>query len=370
MHRGVHDFIAWVNGHPGFPGLALAPPAGAIELARMEDEIASPLPADLRLLLTHHDGGTLPSGRLLSARDGDGSMRAGLARLAAQMGVPRDDPEVPLPFFEGSDGAVLAFDRSAGPVADTWTISDYGEDGSEPRLVHRTLDGWCRACVAEWSADDLDAPFSLDKYLRAGERHVQIEPDVSVAHATAAHAYRRAGRPEDALASYLRAARCVPSQPWCDWEALKVAAILGDVKAALEAASRLSSRAPDEQWMRRETTPGQVADVLGQLAPLVKHREPLLRVFDQLSEQAGGAERQHIADIRSAVLQGDALPETQRLHDTAVPEMDDPDARWQALRTAYSAGSVREDDLLLDPSYAALGRERGFADLLRIRRDF
>ena len=117
------------------------------------------------------------------------------------------DPELLLPFHRTEAGSYLAFDRSAAPVSDTWPIVDYDLETGERRLIHRTFDGWCRLCVAEWTAPDYTEEFTVEKYLLQGERHASIEPDVSIAHVTVAHANRRAGEPEKALESYLKACR-------------------------------------------------------------------------------------------------------------------------------------------------------------------
>jgi hypothetical protein len=55
---------------------------------------------------------------------------------------------------------------------------------------------------------------------------------------------------------------------------------------------------------------------------------------------------------------------------TAVPEQDDADAFWAELERAFTAGKVRDEDLLLDPVYRKLARKRLLSDLLRIRREF
>ena len=307
MHRGVHDFIAWVEQHPGFPGLSLHSPSADADLSAVEERIASPLPADLRLMLQRYNGGAFPSGQLLqTGASGPDSMLVALDELAQRLKKSVRDPELLFPFFRSDDGGILAFDRSAGPVSDTWPILDYYADSGEQRLVHRTFDGFCRLRVAEWTSPDFGGEFTLDSYLHSGERHVAIEPDVSIAHATVAHALRRAGKPELALASYLRGARCVPAQPWCDWEALKISVILGDTRSALEAATRVSSRAPKSRWDQRETTPIMVADVLAVIAPRLRaRREALLRIYDQLTEQvADETDKQHVAAIRRAVFAG------------------------------------------------------------------
>src|SRR5688500_19565487 len=87
---------------------------------------------------------------------------------------------------------------------------------------------------------------------------------------------------EKALEAYLRGARCIPALPWCDWEALKLAAILGRPVEALEAASRLSARAPEKRWVERSTQPVRVADVVARVAVLDADKVPWVRLFDLL----------------------------------------------------------------------------------------
>lgn len=373
MHRGVHEFIAWIEQHPDIAGVTRTPPAAPTDIGMIEERIASPLPADLRLMLSRHNGGPLPNGQLLHAGgDGPDSMLTVLDSLAVRLDKPVRDPELLFPFYRSDDGGILAFDRSGGPVSDTWPIIDYYLESGEQRLVHRTFDGFCRLRVAEWTSTDFGAEFTLDGYLRSGERHVAIEPDVSIAHATVAHALRRAGRPEDALRAYLQAARCVPAQAWCDWEALKIAALLGDVKASLEAATRVSARAPRPRWGQRETTPVMVADVLAVIAPtLGPRREQLLRIYDQLTEQAESErDKQHIGAVRKALFADESVPEPAALRTSSIPPSDDREAFMAALREAYRQGGVRDEDLLLDPAYARLRRKFALADVLRVRRGF
>jgi hypothetical protein len=344
-----------------------------MDLALVEERIASPLPADLRLVLSRHNGGALPSGQLLRAGDsGPESMLAVADELAERLEKPVRDPELLFPFYRSDDGGILAFDRSAGPVSDTWPIIDYYLESGEQRLVHRTFDGFCRLRVAEWTSPDFGAEFTLPSYLRSGERHVAIEPDVSIAHATVAHALRRAGKPEEALEAYLRAARCVPAQPWCDWEALKLAALIGDGRAAWESAVRISSRAPKPRWRQRETSPVMVADVLSVAAScLASRREQLLRICDQLAAQADSdRERQHIAAVRHALHTGIAAPTPLLARISAVPVATDLAAWVLAVKEAYRKGKVRDEDLLLDPSYAPLRAQFALTDVLRTPRAF
>ncbi|HKU39702.1 MAG TPA: SMI1/KNR4 family protein [Polyangiales bacterium] len=373
MHRGVHEFIVWIEQHPEIAGVTKNPPAQAVEIGLVEERIASPLPADLRLMLARHNGGPLPSGQLLHVGgDGPDSMLTVLEILARRLEKPVRDPELLFPFYRTDDGGILAFDRSAGPVSDTWPIIDYYMESGEQRLVHRTFDGFCRLRVAEWTSADFGAEFTLDSYLRSGERHVAIEPDVSIAHATVAHALRRAGRPEDALQSYLRAARCVPAQPWCDWEALKMAALLGDARAGLEAGGRVSARAPRARWEQRETTPAQVADVLAVLAPrLDPRREQLLRIYDQLAEQVDeDSDRQHIVAVRKALFAEEEPPTPANPRTSSIPPSGDR-AQWMnALKEAYRQGAVRDEDLLLDPAFAKHRAKFALGEVLRVRRGF
>jgi hypothetical protein len=372
MHRGVQAVIAWIVEHPGTRGMALNPPATPQQLTVVEDTVRSPLPSELVVLLSRWNGGELPSGTLLAAGEPrPNSILGALRELAERSGCSPEDIELPLPYFRTKDGPLLAFDRSAGPVADTWPIVDYPPEGGEERLVHRTFDGWCRLCLSEWNAPDFAQPFSLDRYLRGGQRHVEVEPDVAAAHATVAHAERRSGRPERALASYLRAGACVPPLPWCDFEALKLAVLLGDVDGALAASRRLSARAPAAGWAARATTPARVADLLSALSARAPSPEPLLRRLDQLAAQApDDAQAKGIAAVRRALFAGKAPPPPPPARATKVAPRDDHEAWWSDLQAAVRNGSVRDDDLLFDPSYAPLRAHHDFADLLRIRREF
>jgi len=372
VHRGVQALVGWIDSHNGKAGVTLRAPAAALDIAALEDTLLSPLPSDLRLLLGRHDGGRLPNGVLLSAASSTGadSILQTRIELAAHLGKRADDLELPLPFFRSDEGAVMVFDRGAGPVPDTWPIADHHLETRETRIVHRTLDGFCLLCVAEWNDSDFNAPFSLDKYLKAGLRHAKMEPDVSAAHATAAHALRRAGRPKDSLASYLRAARCLPALAYADWEALKLAVLLGDVTAALEAGSRVSSRAPRARWRSRETRPLQVAQALSWLADEREHRELLMRLLDQLAAQADPAEVPAIQAVRRAMFTESPMPQTRATRATAVPAEPNAKQRWAALETAYREGRVRDEDQLLDPAYGGREADPPLHQLLTIRREF
>ena len=370
MHRGVREFIEWVASHGDHPELTLNPPATVSEIAALEQMLGGPLPADLRLVLTRFNGGQLPVGQMLPAGLEPGTIGATVREYAESVEVDFLDPELLLPFHRTLEGSLLAFDRSAGPVSDSWPIVDYFEDTGEHRLVYRTFDGWCRHCVSEWTSDDFGEDFSLDTYLRAGQRHAAVESDVATPHATVAHAFKRAGRPEEAVQAYLRAARCVPPLHWCDWEALKVAAILADADSGFEAMSRLASRAPATRWMQRETTPGRVAEVGAKLAARARDVTPWLRLLEQLEETAE-EETPVIAAIRHALTDGKPVPPVRPLRETTrVAPREDVDEWLAAVEAAYLEGTVRDDDLLLDPDLIRLGRVRDLAQVLRLRREF
>ncbi len=372
MHRGVQALVRWLSTHQDFPGVTLQRPATTAELNALEQQLGVPLPADLRLVLSRFNGGTLPNGTMLSAGIGPGTIEEAVRAFAESVEADFLDPELLLPFFRTNEGSLLCFDRSAAPISDTWPIVDHFEDTGDTRLVFRTFDGWCRTCVGSFDAPDFLDEFSLDKYLAQGRRHVEIEPDVATAHATVAHALKRAGLPEDALRSYLAAARCVPPLPWCDWEALKLAALLEREPEAIEAASRLCSPAPTSRWADRETTPASVADVIGQCAIRAEDRSPWVRFLDQLVDVAWeDDEKLHVHEVRKAVVSGEALPETRAPRDEpVVPAQDELEAWWQMAREAYIAGMLRDDDMLLDPTLKPLRQQRDFTELLRIRRDF
>ena len=113
MHRGVQALLSWIVENPDFPGLRLAGPAGPLELPEVEDRVLSPLPTDLRMLLSQHNGGALPTGTLLRAGGGGADSILGeLERLAQLFGRTSDDPELPLPYFRSHERALLAFDRA------------------------------------------------------------------------------------------------------------------------------------------------------------------------------------------------------------------------------------------------------------------
>jgi hypothetical protein len=369
VHRGVREFVQWLEQNRDEPDVKLSPSASAHDLSSLEQQLGVPLPTDLRLVLTRFNGGVLPSGTLLPGGVGPGTIEGEVRKFAEAQGADFLDPELPLPFCRTAEGSLLCFDRSAGPVSDTWPIVDYNDETADTHLVHRTFDGWCSACVAEWSSPDFREEFNLDKYLRMGARHVAVEPDVASAHATVAHAFKRAGSPELALDGYLQAARCVPSLPWCDWEALKLACLMDRQEEALEAASRLCGPAPQERWDQRETTPGSVSDLVARMAVQAEDDTPWVQLLDRLLEQTEGDERAHVEEVRRCVVVGEPLPAVRQPR-TSIPGASDLGQWWQAMEQAYRAGHVREDDLLFDPSLEGLSNHKPLAELLRIRRDF
>ncbi|NOY91171.1 MAG: SMI1/KNR4 family protein [Deltaproteobacteria bacterium] len=371
MHRGVRRFIHWLETHRDAEGVALERPARSEEVAQLEHQIGMPIPADLRLALSHFNGGSTPAGTLLPAGSGPGTIEAVLRELAGREDADFLDPELLLPFHRTLEGSLLAFDRSAGPVSDTWPIVDYDEESGEQRLVHRTFDGFCEKCVADWTAPDFELEFTLDSYLLQGQRHAEVEPDVASAHATVAHALRRSGRPEDAMESYLRAAACVPPLSWCAWEALKIAALLLRREEGFEAASRLASRAPQAAWARRETTPLRVAELVVMLAAGDPEPAPYVHLLDLLLEAAWGDQVAAVGALRATLKQGDPLPAPRPPESPSGLEPgSDPAASWALAEAAYHAGSLRDEHLLFEPQLAALGAIHPLGDLLRIRRDF
>ena len=372
MHRGVREFIQWIEKNRDRSDIKLNPPATAAELSALEQQLGGPLPADLRFVLGRFNGGDLPTGSLLPGGIEPGTIGAAVRKYAEAVGADFLDPELLLPFFRTAEDSLLCFDRSAGPVSDTWPIVDYDSESGEERLVYRTFDGFCRNCVADWTAPDFHAEFTLDTYLNKGRRHAAIEHDVASAHATVAHASKRAGLADEALESYLKAARCVPPLPWCDWEALKIAVLIGSNEAAFEAASRLCSRAPAARWQARETTPGRVAEVIGAAAARADDTTRWVRLLDQLAAQTDDASERAVVDaVRAAAKAGAPMPDPRPVRSGSVVAAE-PDAEtfWQAARKAYLEGRLRDEDLLFDPAMLRLAEVKPIGDLLRIRRDF
>lgn len=376
MHRGVRELVRWLEDHKADPGVALQPPARMGDVQALEHDLGSPLPADLRLVLGRFNGAVLPGGAiLLTAAPGPGStIEAVLKELAAKRAVSFLDPDLLLPFGKTEHGSILAFDRSAAPVADTWPVVDFDLETGETNITHRTFDGWCRLSVGEWSADDRESPFSLDKYLRSGGRHAEIEPDISIAHVTVGHALRRAGEPDRALASYVKGGRCVPPIAWADWEALKLAVILEDWRAAVEVGGRLTKRSRKDTWELRGTTPSRVAYLLARGLKKAKPSDPSqwMRMLDHVSHQGlDDEDKTALAAITAAALDPTAeIPLPSPPQPPALELDPDVDIAFARMREAYGAGQLRDDDLALDPRYDAVASTYPLADVLRIRREF
>ncbi len=369
MHRGVREFTAWIEENREDPRVDLNPPATTAEFSALEQQLGGPLPADLRFVLTRFNGGRLPSGHMLPAGIEPDTIGAAIRQYAEEAKHDFLDNQILLPFLRTNEESLLAFDRSGGPVSDTWPIIDYFGDSGEEPVVYRTFDGWCRHSVANWRAEPPDAEFTLDMYLARGSRHVDAEPDVASGHATVAHALKRAGRPAAALAAYLAAGRCVPTLPWCDWNALMLAVLVEDHAAAFEATSRLASRGPADLWRRRDTTPAKVAEAAAQVLPRDErdHTE-WNRLFDMLAEQAG-EEREVIEAIRRAMLDP-AVPVPLPRASERVLTTDSPEEQWAELQAGYENGQIRDAHLVLDPHIVRLRRLRPVTTLLRIRREF
>ena len=369
MHRGVRQFLKWVGANRAT--LTLNPPASNAELRALEQTLGGPLPSDLRLILTRFNGGELPVGKMLPVGLEPGTIGAAVRDYAQAVKKDFLDPALLLPVCQTAEGSLLAFDRSAGPVSDTWPIVDYYPDTGEERMIHRTMDGWCQTCVNEWESGDFGAEFTLDVYLRKGERHVNVEPDVATAYASVAHARKRAGMPEESMKAYLAAARCVPPLPWCDWEALKIAVLIDKRAEAYEASSRLAARAPSSAWEQRETTPLWVAQVVAPLARRTGSPSRWVRMLSQLEEAADDDERPDVHAIRMAIETGGPFPPLDPLREEPlVPPQPDLDAWFTAVKRSYHAGVVRDEDLLLEPSMAPLRERYPLGDCLRARRDF
>ena len=64
------------------------------------------------------------------------------------------------------------------------------------------------------------------------------------------------------------------------------------------------------------------------------------------------------------------LPEPSWPQEAEIEFVDDLDTFWAHCAAAYTDGTLREDDLLIDPRFGPLGERYDLADLLRIRRGF
>jgi hypothetical protein len=369
VHQGLRELLSWVNTHRDNPAVKLLPPAKSGELTELEQELGQSLPSDLRHVLGYFNGGKLPIAELLPGGVGPGTIGGATKSYAAHIGRDFLDPELLLPFAKTDEESLLAFDRSAGPVADTWPIVDYHPETGFHRLVYRTFDGFCRHAVAEWSSPDFGQPFTLDAYLRKGQRHIDAEPDVAAAHAALAHAERRAGLVERAISSYLTAGRCTPPESWCDFEALKLAVLINDLTSAIEAGTRLVQPSPPERWKQRETSPGRVAEALGILARRANASGIVLRLLDRL-ESSAGDDLALVKAVAAAVAKGEPVVPRPVSETPIVAPSPDRNVYAQRLTDAYVTGLLRDEHMLFEPGLAPLRDAGWFGQLIHVRRDF
>lgn len=369
MHQGVRELLAWTRAHRDDPAVRLHPPARSSELTELERELGQPLPTDLRIVLGYFNGGRLPIAELLPCGIGPGTIGAAVKSYAKHIGRDFLDPGLLLPFARTDEDSLLAFDRSAGPLADTWPIVDYHPSTGTHRLVYRTFDGFCRHALAEWTSDDFGKPFSLDLYLRKAERHLEAEGDVAAAHAALAHAERRAGLVDKAIQSYLRAGSLTPAEQWCDYEALKLSALINDAESGMQAATRLAQPSPRGRWEARETSPGRVAEAIGILARRSGRREAILTLLRRLRDSA--FEELPIVDgVIAAVESGAPIPTRPASLTPVVEPSTDRNVYAQRLTDAYLAGTLRDENMLFDPGLAPLRDAGWFGELHRLRREF
>jgi hypothetical protein len=369
VHQGLRELLSWVNSHRDERTVRLLPPAKSGELTELEQELGQSLPSDLRHVLGYFNGGKLPIAELLPGGVGPGTIGGATKSYAAHIGRDFLDPELLLPFAKTDEESLLAFDRSAGPVADTWPIVDYHPETGFHRLVYRTFDGFCRHAVAEWSSPDFGQPFTLDVYLRKGQRHIDAEPDVAAAHAALAHAERRAGLVERAIVSYLTAGRCTPPESWCDFEALKLAVLISDLSSAIEAGTRLVQPSPPERWKQRETTPGRVAEALGILARRANAASIVLRLLERL-ESSAGDELPIVKAVAASVAKGEPVVTRPVSETPVVAPSPDRNVYAQRLTDSYVGGQLRDEHMLFDPGLAPLRDAGWFGQLIHVRRDF
>jgi len=188
------------------------------------------------------------------------------------------------------------------------------------------------------------------------------------------HALRRAGEPDRALSSYVKGGRCVPPIAWADWEALKLAVILEDWRAAVEVGGRLTKRSRKDTWELRGTTPSRVAYLLARGLKKAKPSDPSqwMRMLDHVSHQGlDDEDKTALAAITAAALDPTAeIPLPSPPQPPALELDPDVDIAFARMREAYGAGQLRDDDLALDPRYDAVASTYPLADVLRIRREF
>ena len=107
------------------------------------------------------------------------------------------------------------------------------------------------------------------------------------------------------------------------------------------------------------------------MAALDADKVPWVRLLDLLEEQAQeAADKTRINSLRRGVVAGNGLPPPELGRPSVVPEQVDSGAWFEAVRAAYVAGELRDEDLLLDPALEPLRKKKPFAEILRIRREF
>jgi hypothetical protein len=99
--------------------------------------------------------------------------------------------------------------------------------------------------------------------------------------------------------------------------------------------------------------------------------ERLLRLYDQLHAQAeSDRERQHIAEIRKAIVTSSAPPVPLAARSPSIAPRADTASWLDALCDGYRRGKLRDEDLLFAPSYAVLRAKYALAQVLRVSRAF
>src|SRR5688500_11261471 len=110
MHRGVREFVRWMEDHRDATVVSLQAPAQARDIQAIEHQVGSPLPADLRLVLGRFNGAGTPAGTLLTAAPGPGTtIESALKEVASLRESSFLDPDLLLPFHRTEHGTVLAF---------------------------------------------------------------------------------------------------------------------------------------------------------------------------------------------------------------------------------------------------------------------
>jgi hypothetical protein len=112
--------------------------------------------------------------------------------------------------------------------------------------------------------------------------------------------------------------------------------------------------------------------VLAVIAPRLPARaERVLRLYDHLLGQAESErERQHIAEVRRALMTRSAAPPPLGAPIPSVVPHADASAWLAALCEGYRRGRLRDEDLLFAPSFAPLRARYALAQVLRVSRAF